>query len=542
VVKNSYRHLIFLMSLLFAGREGYCQGFGIHLDRNIYISGDALRFKIYYLDQLDRIPGLLYVRLLNAKQFTLDRQLLKLDSLGAEGCIYLPSELETGRYVLHFYLVWDSRSGKEPKFESGFLPVDVYNDFEEEITDLGRPGPTFVSDGREIYARVKRRSRVQLDLNTVSNPAGGIFQNGSVSVFQYLPGSPDPTRLMQFNRSPDINPGIDELRTEPVLEGQLIDPVDQSLVSEKYLSLFVPHLGSFQRFSADSGRFKLKLPAFEGVQAVQALSLNPNQSRPLEIKPDDFNPALPLNTIEGFPVPAPSVQAYLQLNYKRRIVHDFYKIPGEQAGPPVESFKSLVPDRVYQLKDFQQIHTVGDFIREVMLDARSSAVMDDRNKLRLRNRIKKELFRWPAWIMVDGLFAGKESAVFEQEVSQVNSIGIFNKESTILSQLDTLMKHSGLLAIQGAQLKDHAARYGCLALPVQGWSTGSPWIYRPPSDHREPDLRSLLYWDANVKANEDGQVRISFHTGDLTGLFEIKLVGYDRLHRLVSKTFLVEVE
>ncbi len=541
-MKRCLRSLLLWTCLLFDVVDGSGQGFGVHLDRSLYVSGDPLRYKIYYLDRIEKNPVLLYVRLLNSNHITLYSQLLKLDSLGAEGCFHLSSGLETGRYALQFYLVWDSGTGRGPKFESGCLPIDIYNDFKEEITDLGRPGPVFVSEGKEVYTRIKSRSNIQLVLNTDAKSLDGTFQTGSVSVFQYLPGSPDPMLQMQINRSPDIESGIDKLRAEPVLEGLLVDPVNQSLVTEKYLSLFIPSLGSFHRFSADSGKFKLKLPAFEGVQAVQALSLNPNQSRPLEIRSTNFIPPLPLNIFEGSPGRSPSVQAYLQFNYKRRIVHDFYKISGEQDGRPEEAFRELTPDRVYHQKDFQQIHTVGDFIREVMLDTRSTAVMDDRNKLRLRNRIKKELFRWPAWLMVDGLFAGKESAVFEQDFMKVNTLSVFNKESTILSQLDTLMKYSGLFAIQTNQPEDHAARFGSLALRTQGWSRQSPWIFKPPADSLMPDLRSLLYWDANVKADEGGRVLIGFHTGDLSGLFEVKLVGYDRARRLITRTYLVEVE
>lgn len=542
MVKRCIRPVVVFLSLLFACAEGYAQGFGIHLDKKMYIAGDALRYQIYYLDPLDKNPGLLYVCLFNSRRLTLDKQLLKLDSLGAEGCIYLPSDLETGRYILHFYLVWDSQTGSEPKFDSGSIPVDIYNDFDEEISDLGQPGLVFPVAGQEIYARIKSRSRVQLVLTIDSSNTDQSFQNGSVSIFQYLPGLTDPNRSLQHNRSSDINTNSYELRSQPVLEGLLVDPVRNIPVSEKYLSLFVPGLGSFQRFTADSGKFRLKLPTFTGVQAVQALSLNPNHSRPMEIRPLDFSPAPPEILFEGAPIQGPYIQAYLQLHYKRRIVNDFYKLSEEKPGPQENSFKTLIPDRVYNLKDFQQINTVGDFIREVMLDTRASTVMDDRNKLRLRSKDNQDLFRWPAWIMVDGLFAGKESAVFQQEIGKVSAIGIFQKEATILSQLDTMMKYSGLFAIQGSQLKDHAAEYGCLALPVQGWTSGSTWSFNPPLDTNRPDLRSMLYWNAKVKADDTGKMVLGFYTSDLTGLFEIKLSGYDRLRRFVSRTFLIEIE
>ena len=541
MVKKCIRLVAVFLALLFACTEGYAKGFGIHLDKKMYIAGDALRYQIYYLDQLDN-PGLLHVSLINSNRFTLDKQLLKLDSLGAEGCIYLPSDLETGRYVLHFYLVWDSKTGSEPKFDSGSIPVDIYNDFDEEISDLGQPGLVFPGAGQEIYARIKSRSRVQLVLTVDSTNTDQSFQNGSVSVFQYLPEPADPNRSLQHNRSSDINTNSYELRSQPVVEGLLIDPVHKIPVSEKYLSLFVPSLGTFQRFSADSGSFRLELPTFTGVQTIQALSLSPNHSRPMEIRPLDINPAPPEILFEGIPAQDPYIQAYLQLHYKRRIVNDFYKISEEKPIPTEKPFKTLTPDRVYNLKDFQEINTVGDFIREVMLDTRASSVMDDRNKLRLRSKDNQDLFRWPAWIMVDGLFAGNESAVFEQEVGKVSTIGIFQKEETILSQLDTMMKFSGLFAIHGSQLKDHAEQYGCLALPVQGWTSGSPWSYTPPLDTSQPDLRSMLYWNAKVKADDTGKMVLGFYTSDLTGLFEIKLSGYDRSRRFVSSTFLIEIE
>lgn len=56
-----------------------------------------------------------------------------------------------------------------------------------------------------------------------------------------------------------------------------------------------------------------------------------------------------------------------------------------------------------------------------------------------------------------------------------------------------------------------------------------------------PDLRSTIFWDANVVTDKDGKAKISFYTADVAGTYTIKLEGTDLMGRYASfkKTIVV---
>ena len=50
-----------------------------------------------------------------------------------------------------------------------------------------------------------------------------------------------------------------------------------------------------------------------------------------------------------------------------------------------------------------------------------------------------------------------------------------------------------------------------------------------------PDLRSTIFWDANVATDENGKAKLSFYAADLPGSYTIKVEGTDLMGRLGIK-------
>ena len=80
----------------------------LHLDNNAYYEGDSIFYKAYVVRASSLKPtdisGVLYVELLNAAGQMMERQLVKIDSLGGgSGCIKFESYMHSGYYEVRAY-------------------------------------------------------------------------------------------------------------------------------------------------------------------------------------------------------------------------------------------------------------------------------------------------------------------------------------------------------------------------------------------------------------------------------------------------------
>ena len=99
----------------------------LHLDNNAYYEGDSIYYKAYVVRASSLKPtdisGVLYVELLNAAGQMMERQLVKIDSLGGgSGCIKFESYMHSGYYEVRAYTRAMLNWGEEAYF-SRVIPV-----------------------------------------------------------------------------------------------------------------------------------------------------------------------------------------------------------------------------------------------------------------------------------------------------------------------------------------------------------------------------------------------------------------------------------
>ena len=99
----------------------------LHLDNNAYYEGDSLFYKAYVVRASSLKPtdisGVLYVELLNAAGQMMERQLVKIDSLGGgNGCIKFDHHMHSGYYEVRAYTRAMLNWGEEAYF-SRVIPL-----------------------------------------------------------------------------------------------------------------------------------------------------------------------------------------------------------------------------------------------------------------------------------------------------------------------------------------------------------------------------------------------------------------------------------
>jgi hypothetical protein len=109
----------------------------LHTDRNIYIAGENLFFKLYILDEnsykLSEISKIAYLTLRSRANNSIAQIRLKVEDGISYGSLFLPDTLSSGPYQLIVYTNWMRNSGEESFFKK---EIFIANRFDKELSTL----------------------------------------------------------------------------------------------------------------------------------------------------------------------------------------------------------------------------------------------------------------------------------------------------------------------------------------------------------------------------------------------------------------------
>jgi len=125
----------------------------LHTDKNSYLQGDTIWYKLYLTDALYHMPslksGVAYIELINANKKILQRYALHVTNGMAWGQFSTDSLLETGRYMLRAYTRWMRNFGDSLLYQ-------------KEITLSRRKQQWFVSGQQAVIETGERQSAIAL--------------------------------------------------------------------------------------------------------------------------------------------------------------------------------------------------------------------------------------------------------------------------------------------------------------------------------------------------------------------------------------------
>ncbi len=104
------------------GEHIYKESIYVSLDKNFYVSGEYLRFKIYCLESGNKYPSMLskiaYLELLDTGNNSIIQAKIQLiDGIGY-GDLFIPSNFNSGNYIFRAYTKWMRNCGPEEFFHS----------------------------------------------------------------------------------------------------------------------------------------------------------------------------------------------------------------------------------------------------------------------------------------------------------------------------------------------------------------------------------------------------------------------------------------
>ncbi len=134
----------------------------LHTDKNYYLAGEIVWFKVYYVDGATHLPSDIsktaYVEILDRTKKPVAQAKLTLSELGGAGSFYLPLSLNSDNYILRAYTNWMKNEGALAFFEKSITIVNTIKPVEAGArVDSVRVTAAFFPEGGNLVSGIETK-------------------------------------------------------------------------------------------------------------------------------------------------------------------------------------------------------------------------------------------------------------------------------------------------------------------------------------------------------------------------------------------------
>ncbi len=534
----------------------------LQTDREVYIAGESLFYKIDLADTSGLSGQLVYLVLRNTRNRVIEHALVRVRSGKAWGNIYLPDTLSTGRYQVVAYTNVMRNYGPEC-----FAAKDIFiaNRFDKDLKGVGRytggktdraPGDILpaeknipertvrelmVTTGKKQYGN---REKITLRINYL--PADNdTLVSVSVSVAEAPSRLPVETgRAEEKGRNDRYDAGGDDRRKdtghEPylpeydgfILRGKVMGD-DGKAAPDVYVMLSVPDsLVNMDYAVTDStGMFRFLLNDF---YFGKKIILTPGELSPTGrykiVIEDKFEIPQPCPPVPfSFP---PGIREYL---FRCQDIVGIQKIYGQNfvlAGKKRDEKKgvrSLVysrPSLTVLPEDYTFLKDLPEISKEIIPFLRIRK-KNERYEIRVLNVPKQIFFKENAAMFLDGVPVDDFRQLLPLNSGQVKRIEVVGKQWFYGD-----IRFPGILAVftRNQAIGSYHFSPGVRVVEMENLAGPSAMIQpRYDASYTEnasfPDLRQVLCWIPDLVLSKGGKKEISFFSSDLSGSYIVKVTG-----------------
>ncbi len=536
-------------------------------DRNLYASGEKVRFRLYDLShpllKESNWSRVFYLELVNSRNAAVARGKYKLHAWGGDGQIMIPDTASTGQYYLRAYTSW---MRNYPPSEYVHLPLAIVNPARigsENLSAAGNGSQTSEvtrgsldeiacsSDKTSYGKREKVTVRIQPE-NGGASPDGyciSVIKKGTLDeAFYYAtaPNNGDPLRLNDLAYYPET---MGATLSGTVLLGEGQEPADRALLG-------VTMLGSdpdYMEYMTDKqGRFLIPVPRQTGnhdaLVTVRSARDEAVKIQLNEAFSTDFSTA-PIPVADFFGerralVEEVMVNAQLRSAFE---LTDRDPVDARQTDPvdagesdPEVPFYGI-PEFRYRTDDYVALPDLEEFFFEIVQQLQVEKYEDHTDMAVLNDR--DEVIPIPPLILLDYVPVADFGDLLPVSPRLVDYVDIVNRiyvrgghsYGGIVSIITTRGDRAGV-ALPG----------GSAFISYTGLSdlreTAFPDYKGAVRKDRIPDLRNTLYWEARYEITPEDGGSFAFFTSDVTGEFIVVVRGMTSDGKVLSGscTFMVK--
>lgn len=145
-----------------SNREAAREKIYLHTDKNFYLAGEIVWFKVYYVDGASHLPSDMsktgYVEILDRSKKPVAQAKVTLSAEGGSGSFYLPLSLNSDNYILRAYTNWMKNEGAAAFFEKSISIVNTIKPVEGAVQpDSIRVSARFFPEGGNLVAGIETK-------------------------------------------------------------------------------------------------------------------------------------------------------------------------------------------------------------------------------------------------------------------------------------------------------------------------------------------------------------------------------------------------
>jgi hypothetical protein len=545
----------------------------VRTDRDIYISGEQVWFKVYTLNGLTNTPcnisKVVYLELLDKNNFPLRQLKVKTDNNSGSSSFILPENISSGNYIIRAYTNWMKNFSTDQFF---YITVSVINPF-ESIDHLKLPSNIQNSDsvfsigvdqsqsilstdeskpvaGKSISNESKKRinytitlekpdyssrKKVKMEISATDMSGNPVETDLSVSVAKSV--AINSTRLSSFyyfNKNNDIISRVEGQGYLAELEGHLIsgylrlkttdEPIRKTDLSLSFVGKTArcqfgktDENGEFNFVIKESGLNEIVIqplsPDISGyyVELNQPFSSTFSKFRPAEFYLDSSK----LNEIN-------KVIIGMQIN-------NIYE-PFRQTGP--DSGKRIIPDfygkpeNSIRMADYIELTSLREVVKEIIPNVYTLR-QNGKYDFKLINKFRGQPFENKPLILLDGVPIYDFEKVLSINSKEIERADIINARyfisENIFDGIVSFITKKGNLSI--LEFDNSIFRQVYEGCQIQNNFYSPDYSTGILKDNRIPDYRNTLFWKPDLHTGKNGKVEIEFFTSDESTDFTIIAEG-----------------
>jgi hypothetical protein len=543
---------------------GYKEELYVRTDRDTYITGEQVWFKVYKMDGLTNalsdISKVVYFELLDKNNFPLKQIKVQVDGNSGSSVINLPANLSSGNYLIRAYTNWMKNYPVEKFF---YKEISVINPF-ENIENLKLPSDSIsralnkksqnpaeeISNDRHnnanlIYAITLQkpdyttRDKVRIAVSVTDISGKPVETDLSLSVVKTAIVNPLSKSInIKANAiSPDtlIIRRIDEVPLYlPELEGHLINGFMRLKSNDEPLrktDLSLSYVGKNARcqFSKtdENGEFYFLATATDLSEIVIQPLSSDITGYYVELK-QPFSSSFSNAKASEFYIDSSKIGAINNAVISMQI-NNIYEPFREKSNSVT---KTIAPDfygepeNTIKMADYIELTSVREVVKEIIPNV-YTLKQNGKFDFKLINKFKGQPFENKPLILVDGVPVydfEKVLSINSKEIERADVINTryFFSENVFDGIVSFATKKGNLSAME---FNNSIFRQVYEGYQVKGSFYSPDYSSDTLRTSRIPDFRNTLYWNPDLHTTKDGKTETEFYTSDESVEYTIVVEG-----------------
>jgi hypothetical protein len=525
----------------------------LHTDRNSYIAGEYLYYKMYLQGNPLKISRYAYLILRDQYNSIVTHIRLEIKNQRSYGSILLPDTLNSGFYQIVCYTDL-MRNEEDILFRKEIVIANRFDEKLDRFTGMTKSSESGTmadksaggSNNREnLIIHLQKqvynlREKIEFSFESKDMSEGPIASL-SVSISEVIPGIPSGQSISDYFRTKTDTADITESKSGQqtflpelngtILRGKVITSPQPAIKRDGFKSYTIflstiDSIANLQYTSTDSlGAFALNIdPYYEGKEIIittkekisGVIELDDNTKIKQPYKPSVSNDLQGLKNYLARTLKINQVKKY----YSKRAEPDTLMVfVASKAIPRVyyKNYLKILPSDYIELGDFAEIS------KEIIPAFKVRKINDTFNSGFTNLQHHSGSDDEPI-IFLDGVPIDNVSQIIELGSNHIKSI-----ESLPVVRYYGKMSFNGILSVVSKNMAINNVRFNNPAIRIQALSSQpftKPRLFNPEYlPKKYPDLRQVLLWEPELIPDNSGKQEVECFASDLKGKYLINMQG-----------------